>query len=222
MQANLMRKELNVRTTLLIAVGIALTLVSGCLVPCKYPFYEDDQLISDPAIVGDWLNIFGPSSDAGYEIYSVRPAVDEKDGYILTYTDAGGRSGTFSLHLAKFDEIEIADVYPLELPEYDFGNTFYIPFLWYLRGHGCVVLKDISADEIALKVMLPDKWSDDLKDYDMESIRVNESLELVCYDVPTRDFQALIERNLDKDDFWGEIKLMNKMKYMAASTQQIE
>jgi hypothetical protein len=196
------------KTTALILTSALLVVLSGCLIPNENPFYLDDQIVSKPEIVGDWYQLQGPMDTSLYETYSVAENEDS-DGYILTYTDMGKQTGTFTLQFAEFDDILIADIIPIELPEVDISTS--ASSLWALRGHGCFVIKEVTEHQITVRCMWSNEWDEILADYDKEEIPVDENNSLLNYKVPTADFQAIIKENIDNDELWIEMTLVDEL-----------
>jgi hypothetical protein len=120
-----------------------LALMTGC-VQSLYPFYTDDQLAFDPALGGVWAN------GDGKAILEVTPVPDDKS-YNLTYTDGDKKTGRFIVHLARAQDMLIADVFPAE-PKLDSSDVYtahLLPvhsFMLVERGDGVLRLRTMSFD----------------------------------------------------------------------------
>jgi hypothetical protein len=91
------------------ARGLAMLVVlasasSACLVVSVQPFFADDQVVSNPALVGSWTDPDEPSTVLAIE-------AGEWNSYRIAMTD---RSGTqqFTGHLTRLGDREYMDVMP--------------------------------------------------------------------------------------------------------------
>ena len=199
------------KTAAFILTSALLLVLSGCLIPNENPFYLDDQIVSKPEIVGDWyLNFMDdPADPSVYDLYSVAENEDG-DGYVLTLNDMEDHIGIFLLQLAEFDDILIADITPIDLPEYEVARNIVPPELWTLQGHGCYVIKEISEHQIILRCMWLG-WDAILADYEYEMLPFEGNVNFGYYKIPTEEFQDIIVKNLDNDDLWFDMALVDKL-----------
>jgi hypothetical protein len=87
-------------------VGISVVL-AGCVVPSVYPFYTDNQLVFDAALVGAWVKVSGNDTNAW---------TFEKSGgqeYKLMIPDDKGMA-EYSTHLFKLDDQTFMDCVPAQ------------------------------------------------------------------------------------------------------------
>jgi hypothetical protein len=192
------------KTAAFILTSALLVVLSGCLIPNENPYYLDDQIVAKPEIIGTWYLPQNPENPEMYEIYSVAENEDG-GGYILTFTDTEKQTGTFTMQLAEFDGILIADLTPLVMPDIDLSQSP-ASALWSLHGHGCVVIRSISEHQLDVRCMATwtTAWDEVLTNsgYDENS---------GCYKIPTVKIQDLIRENIDDNTVWAELSLMDEL-----------
>ena len=88
---------------ILTAGGLALLLVTGCIVTSVNPLYTGKDLMFDPALVGAW------SEGEGKDTWAFEKAGEKK--YKLLHTDEKGRTGTFEAHLLKLGKYQFLDLH---------------------------------------------------------------------------------------------------------------
>jgi hypothetical protein len=88
---------------ILTAGGLALLLVTGCIVTSVNPLYTEKDLVFEPALVGAW------SEGEGKDTWAFEKAGERK--YKLLHTDEKGRIGEFEAHLLKLDKYQFLDLH---------------------------------------------------------------------------------------------------------------
>ncbi|MCX5796919.1 MAG: hypothetical protein NTY77_15595 [Elusimicrobia bacterium] len=103
-----------------------LALLSGC-VPSLHPLYTDKDIISDPALQGEWST--GEKKDSW-------KFVKENDKlFTATYTDEKGKPGRFEAHLLKIKDRMFLDLFPSdpELKENEYFKWHLFPVHTFIR-----------------------------------------------------------------------------------------
>ena len=220
----------------ILSTAMLLTAMSGCWVCSKHPYYFDNQVFRDDRLIGEWVTglgegdkvftenpFYGEPYGNSYNIESYTITADEDDetGYILTYIDPDGLSGTFSLHLATFEGITIVDIVPITLPEYDFNDSMDPRWLWHLRGHGCFVIDKITDNVISFRTINGDQWGDQLEGYESETFQVTPTTTLDSLIIPSEDLQAMIVEKSDCEDCWMP-QFFARLEYYEEMMDKIE
>lgn len=95
----------------LMAAGAVLSMVAGCIVLSVYPFYNDKDLVFDPALAGRWVrdrdtNEFWEFTGSGGKFY------------MLTTTDATD-TNCFEAHLFQLKEYQFLDLLTTNRGEFE-------------------------------------------------------------------------------------------------------
>ena len=103
-----------------------LLLVAGCI-PSVHPLYTDQDLIFDPALVGEWAD------EEGKETWTFTKS--SENAYKLLYLDEKGKKGEFAVHLLKVGDRRFLDLYPAapDLQENDFYKGHLMPVHTFMR-----------------------------------------------------------------------------------------
>ena len=104
---------------ILIAAGLALTLVSGCVVTSVYPFYLEKDVVFEPALLGSWQK-------AGQRDEHWTFARDKSNGYLVTCVSKDTtnvvQGHAFKLHGEQFLDLSTAqwkeDIQPEPVPSH--------------------------------------------------------------------------------------------------------
>jgi hypothetical protein len=104
---------------ILIAAGLALTLVSGCVVTSVYPFYLEKDVVFEPALLGSWQK--AGQSDEHWTF-----ARDKANGYLVTCASKDTtnvfQGYAFKLQGEKFLDLSTAqwkeDIQPEPVPSH--------------------------------------------------------------------------------------------------------
>jgi len=95
------------KRSILIATGLALTLITGCVVNSVYPFYTAQEEVFDPALAGTWVD-----SDAAKEAKDYWQ-IDQSGakGYLLANVE-NDQTNHFEAHLFRLKENTFLDLCP--------------------------------------------------------------------------------------------------------------
>ena len=97
------------KRTILLAAGLALTLVTGCVVTSVYPYYTPKDLTFDPALLGVWSEPEKTNTDSeNWKFEQVDPRT-----YKLTVHDTD-KDTEYDAHLFKLKEYTFLDCLPRE------------------------------------------------------------------------------------------------------------
>jgi hypothetical protein len=107
------------KRTILISTGLALTLITGCVVTSVYPFYLEKDVVFEPALLGTWQKAGQP--DEHWEF-----ARDKANGYLVTCVSKDTtnvvQGHAFILHGEKFLDLSTAqwkeDIQPEPVPSH--------------------------------------------------------------------------------------------------------
>jgi hypothetical protein len=107
------------KRTILITAGLALTLVTGCVVTSVYPFYLEKDVVFEPALLGSWQKAGQPDEHWTF-------ASDKANGYLVTCVSKDTtnvlRGHAFTLHGEKFLDLNTAqwkeDIQPEPVPSH--------------------------------------------------------------------------------------------------------
>jgi len=94
------------KRTILLTAGLALALLTGCIVTSVYPFYFEKDVVFEPALLGDWSK--APPANEHWKF--------ERDGetaYRLTYTE-DDKSSFMQAHLFKLHGQTFLDLFAPE------------------------------------------------------------------------------------------------------------
>ncbi len=96
---------------------------AGCLVTSVYPYYSDDTVVFEPALLGTWLEADGKTrwtvAREGDQAYQVE-AIEQK-------AEAGAAvSSTFTAHLFRLDGAQFIDLYQRNVPDMAIGGHFLV------------------------------------------------------------------------------------------------
>lgn len=114
------------RVIRVMAIIVAACTTSGCLVASIHPFFDEDAIVTNPALVGTWVN----PEDAVTVV--IEPG--EWSSYRIAFTD---RTGTQQLtgHATRIADRELVDVLPAH--GYERGELFvplHLAFLVKVEG----------------------------------------------------------------------------------------
>jgi hypothetical protein len=101
----LFHKMATLKPITLLAVAAA-TLLTGCIVTSVYPFYTEKDLISDPAVLGQWTKVGEPEEHWKFEAQG-------SNVYLLTYT-TGSQTNLIHTRLFKLQGERFLDLFPAE------------------------------------------------------------------------------------------------------------
>jgi len=122
----------------------ATALLAGCVVTSVCPYYTQNDLVSEPAIVGDWTN-----ADTAGETWRFEPAADS--AYRLTLTETT-KATVLETHLFRLQGQLFMDFFSLE------RDYHVIPAHYLLRVTSLApTLRLSELDDIWLKELLNNK-----------------------------------------------------------------
>ena len=180
------------RTTSLI---VLLFILVGC-VPSLHSLYTDEDLISDPALVGVWKDVDGKNSWAF-------TAADNK-AYNLIVTDKEGKTGNFEAHLLKLKGTMFLDLLPDKLESSQ--NDFY-------KGHLVLAHSFFRVDQIAPTLRLRDMDEQWMKNFlkDKPTALAHETLDDgMVLTASTRDLQSFIAAHMNDEGMFDEKTDLNR------------
>jgi hypothetical protein len=104
---------------ILISAGLALTLVTGCIVTSVYPFYHEKDIVFEPALLGSWQK--AGQSDEHWTF-----ARDKANGYLVSCVSKDTtnvfQGYVFKLHREKFLDLSTVqwkeDIQPEPVPSH--------------------------------------------------------------------------------------------------------
>ncbi len=97
---------------------------AGCIVTSVYPYYSDDTVVFEPALLGTWLEADGKTrwtvAREGDKAYRVE-AIEQK-------AEAGPATdvSAFAGHLFRLDGAQFIDLYPTKVPDLSIGGHFLV------------------------------------------------------------------------------------------------
>jgi hypothetical protein len=110
------------RALLALAVAVLALTGTGCIVTSVYPFYSDDTLVFDPALLGKWLHNDGRTmytfEKEGANAYRVR----------VSEPNASGETETTALvvRLFRLGDALFLDAYPAKVSDLAVGGHFLV------------------------------------------------------------------------------------------------
>jgi hypothetical protein len=183
-----MKKLMN-RSALIILTAV----LFGC-VPSWNPLYTDQDLVFDPALVGNW-------KDKDNKETWVFEKTGEKS-YKLTHTDEDKHTGKFDVHLLKIGARTFLDLYLTDASEKEMeGNSLAKTML--LPGHLFLRVDEIGA---SLKMAAPDP------DWLRKHLEAHPGA-IACrkigdgqfiFTAETKELQAFVTKHADGEALFGE------------------
>ena len=176
------------KATTIISLGL-LFLMTGC-VPSLHPLYTEQDLIYDPALVGEWVG------NDGKVTWTF--AKSGEKAYTLVYVDEKGKKGEFAVHLLKIGDRRFLDLYPTD-PDLQ-QSDFYKAYL--LRVHTFMIVQQ-EADTLRMSFMKPD-W---LKKYLQEhpdAVKHEKVDEGVLLTAQPKELQTFLVQHDKSPEVWAE------------------
>jgi len=177
-----------------VAFGIALSL-TGCAPPSIHPFFTDEDVVFDEALLGVWINdsgkkcLFTRSGDKHYELLYV-----EED------------SARFEAQLIELGGRTFFDLYPKPL-EKEKG----LYFANFVPAH-TLARVTIGEDSMSIALMNCD-WLKQLSDrnqLDLAHERLDE--EMVALTAPTRELRAFALKHADSKEAFCEAEVFHRLR----------
>jgi hypothetical protein len=185
---------------------ISSLLLAGC-VRSLQPLYTEQDLIFDQNLIGCW-------SEGSDETWCFSKQGEK--AYQLVYTDIGGKSGVFEVHLFKVDGQLFMDLLPSaqELKENDFYKFHLLPV------HTFAHVKQI---EPSLQMRLPEPdWLRKLVKADPSAIRHEMIDKVPLVTATTKEMQTFWRRHLDTEGAFGDFSNMQRKAESAPKDQSPE
>jgi len=101
------------KQTLLLAAGLALTLLTGCVVTSVYPYYTPKDVVFDPALLGVWGD--PASTNADRETWTFAKLDDQTYKLVVAEKD---KKTEFDARLFKLKQHTFLDCLPRERADY--------------------------------------------------------------------------------------------------------
>lgn len=205
------RQPASTATTTRKALGLACAcllfavILTAC-VPSLYPLYTDDDLIFDPALVGQWLE-----SEGGETWTFTRIGVKKR--YRLVQVDEEGKKGEFIVHLLKVDDHLFLDLFPANEDESDDFEPFNASGFYTM--HFAPVHTFMYVDQIEPKLrvtMLDFRWLEKLIKAQPDALR-HETVEgSILITARAKELQAFLIAHLDTEGAFGDLSSMTRIE----------
>jgi len=187
----------DMRLTKLLAVLLAGFALSGCVLSL-HPLYTEQDLIFDPALIGEWVDI------KAQETWTLSKSAEKE--YKLVYVDKNGEKGEFDTHLLKVGDRQFLDLFPAG-DSYSSKNNFYRMHLLPIHTFMQIRKIDSSLQMAILKL----DWLDNLLKENPGAVRHEKPEEsiILLTDQP-KDLQAFLAKYAKTADAWTEWTTMQK------------
>jgi hypothetical protein len=175
-----------------VVCGIALAL-SACA-PSLHPFYTDDDVVFNEALLGSWV-------DGSGEVCKFTKSGD--DHYELLVMDE--KPARFEARLIDLGGLTFLDLYPKPLSaEADLYPENFVPAHTLARV-------TIGMDSISIAMMDGDwlKRLSDRNQLDLKHERIND--DMIALTAPTRELQAFALKNVDNKEAFGEAEVLRRI-----------
>ena len=189
---------------ILTAGGLALFLVTGCIVTSVNPLYTQKDLVFDPALVGTW------SEGEGKDTWSFEPAGGKK--YKLLHTDEDGRIGTFEAHLLKLGKYQFLDLHLVDPGEKEEWQINQLAALALIMRPGHLFLKVSQIEPTLQWSALSEDWLNKLLEKDPKAIQheriqfgsenTNDHRNVLT--AGTKDLQKFVLKYADSEEAFGD------------------
>ena len=166
-----------------------LFLMAGCI-PSLHPLYTEQDLIFDPALVGQW------AEKDSKESWTFTKSGEKE--YKLLYVDGDGKKGEFVVHLLTFNEQRFLDLFP-EDPGLE-QNSFYK--LHLLPVHTFLRLKEIEP-ALQMDVLKPD-WLEKILAADAGALRHEKMDGSILLTAQPKELQAFLLKHAQTAEAWSE------------------
>jgi hypothetical protein len=175
-----------------ISLFALLFILVGC-VPSLHSLYTEEDLISDPALVGVWKE----ADDGGKKASWAFTAADNK-AYSLLVTDEDGKTGNFEAHLLKLKGVMFLDLFPdkLESSQSDFYKGHLVPAHSFVR-----------VDQIVPTLRLRDMNFDWMKNFlkDKPAALAHEKMDdAIVLTASTKDLQSFVAAHMNDEGMFDE------------------
>ncbi len=186
---------------ILTAAGLALLLVTGCIVTSVNPLYTEKDLVFDPALVGAW------GEDNDKDTWAFEKAAQKK--YKLLHTDGKGRTGTFEAHLVKLGKYQFLDLHLIDPGEKEEWQINELAAVAMIMRPGHLFFK-VSQIQATLQLSaLHEDWLQKLLEKDPKAIQ-HERIQFGTNDyrnvltAETKDLQKFVLKYADSEEAFGD------------------
>jgi len=186
---------------ILTAAGVALVLLTGCIVTSVNPLYTEKDLVFDPALVGAW------SQAEGKDTWAFEKAGEKK--YKLLHTDEKGRIGEFEAHLLKLDKYQFLDLYLIDPGEKEEWQINQLAAVAMIMRPGHLFFKVPQIQPTLQLSALHEDWLQKLLEKDPKAIR-HERIQFGTNDyrnvltAETKDLQKFVLKYADSGEAFGD------------------
>lgn len=184
------------RTRITAAFGATVLLLAAC-VPSVNPFYTDEDVEFDPALLGEWVE--------DEDIWLFEQFEDLERAYGLTLT-SDGKTGTFVATLFSIGDERFLDLLPVEV-EYA-EDTPDLTEVAMIPGHLALHVRAIEP-RLELALMDPD-WVEEFLDENPRALRHRRDGDRTILTGETRELQRLLRRHLNDGLFDSDYSEMEK------------
>jgi len=169
--------------------------LTGCAPPSLHPFFTDQDVVFNEALLGVWI------SDSGKKCLFTRSGDKH---YELLYVE--DESARFEAQLVELGGATFFDLYPKPL---DKGNGFYFANL--VPAH-TLARVTIGKDSISIALMNCD-WLKQLSDRNQLDL-AHECLddEMVALTAPTRELRAFALKHADSKEAFCEAEVFHRLR----------
>jgi len=148
---------------ILTVAGLALVLVTGCIVTSVNPLYTEKDLVFDPALVGAW------SEDNDENTWAFEKTGEKK--YKLLHTDEKGRTGEFEAHLLKLGKYQFLDLHLIDPGEKEEWQINELAAVAIIRRPGHLFFKVTQIQPTLQLSALHEDWLKKLLEKDPKAIQ---------------------------------------------------
>jgi len=189
------------KRNLFMVAGLALVLVTGCIVTSVNPLYTEKDLVFDPALVGAW------GEDNDKDTWAFEKAAEKK--YKLLHTDEKGRTGTFEAHLLKLGKYQFLDLRLVDPGEKEEWQINELAAVAIIMRPGHLFLKVSQIQPTLQLSALHEDWLKKLLEKDPNAIQheriqfgTNDYRNILTAD--TKDLQKFVLKYADSEEAFGD------------------
>ncbi len=169
-------------------------------IPSLHPLYTEEDLVFDPALVGQWI----PADDADQSLWEFSRSGEKQ--YAFTLREEDGKGGKFIVHLVQLGDHRFLDFFPVK-PELPGKDDFYKNHL--IPAHTFMQVLEIGP---ALKV----RWMDQewLSKYLKENPKAvaHERLEddRIVFTANPKSLQVFVLKHLETPEAFGDLYVLKR------------
>lgn len=189
---------------ILTTAGLALVLVTGCIVTSVNPLYTEKDLVFDPALVGAWAEADGKNT------WAFEKAGEKK--YKLLHTDENGRTGEFEAHLLKLGKYQFLDLHLVDPGEKEEWQINELAAVAMIMRPGHLFLKVSQVQPTLQLSALHEDWLNKLLEKNPKAIRHeriqfgsdNSKDSRNVLTAETKDLQKFVLKYADSEEAFGD------------------